>query len=999
MTVTPWWDVISLRDEVASGAGQIDDVQMSLFGALNGTVLYSDPGYYGEITHPTADLIDLMGKIAVRLGVSGKGSEQAKAVWRLDQGMGGGKSHGLVGMWHLASHTAEFLATEIGLKAMASARKLAGTWTVADDIQNPLCVVLSCDNMTPGKADVATDGPAVTLGERCLWRLVERDGSKYEEHRERINSTNKKEIQAAIESSGRPVLILVDEVMDYLRVVAATDEALLAKDMSFLRGLLDCANEAQNCVVVMVMIASENDTIQLSLKGQEARDELNALLIRNGRTAAVTGGGDFADIIRRRLFATETDETVVSETAAEFLRVMNSSWKVDVLTKLDWARADDFKRGVARCYPFHPSLIDLAEHEWSAHTGFQRVRSTIQIFATTVYAHTKRAKAGGWVPALIGPGDLPLSNPDVVNAVLTSGLLEDDRIVSSYREIAGTEVVDTTDSRGTARERDIARTGGFSSINPRASERLGTALFLYSVSPRPRGQQGATEPELKAATFVPSTAYQPSDADVVFAELQDPSSGFVTLDSLPGRGGQPGRHYFSTRQTINMLIKAQRAMVSEPDRDAVLADRAWELVKSGPFNATIRIETPPATDGLGLVDILAAGGIDDARKTRLLVLDPRRFSLLNGIDQETQTAVRAALGVGEEKLPTAWASSAVFVCVNTQRRSQARNLASEYEARRRVAALEAVRSDSDMKEKADLEVKEARDRFDKGIRAAYQHILYLTEDGEGNRLLENIRLDGDNETALHGDLVWAALHGKDKAFGHGEFNTQALLHQLRESDLGKPLSEIRDSFWNAPRLPLLHSGEGELRTAIYGAVKAGELVLMDGSGNPYTAHSEAEINLQSNSIRLVKAGDQTKVVVPNVAGMSLVAATAAIESAGLMVSASGAGNVTTQAPFAGAQLEPGAVVSLTAAVGGGIKDGGNAKAASEYQVKISTITSIDDTTKRNALRLLITQLANAIDTTASHIRLTVEVTVPAETKEILEDAAKSAGASASSTEI
>src|SRR5437588_130673 len=126
MMTSPWWESMSLRDEVASGAGQIDDVQMSLVNAIKGTVPYSEARYYGEITHPTADLVDLIGKIAVRLGVAGKGSEQAKAVWRLDQGMGGGKSHGLVGMWHLAAHTADFIATEVGERALASARSLAG---------------------------------------------------------------------------------------------------------------------------------------------------------------------------------------------------------------------------------------------------------------------------------------------------------------------------------------------------------------------------------------------------------------------------------------------------------------------------------------------------------------------------------------------------------------------------------------------------------------------------------------------------------------------------------------------------------------------------------------------------------------------------------------------------------------------------------------------------------------------------------------------------------
>lgn len=996
MTLTPWWKAVTLRDEVASGAGQIDDVQMSLFNAVKGSVLYADASYYGEITHPTADLVDLMGKVSVRLGVAGKGSEQAKAVWRLDQGMGGGKSHGLVGMWHLAAHTDDFARTELGQKIVVSARSQAGTWAVADDLHKPLCVVLSCDNMTPGKGDVALDGPAVTLGERCLWRLVERDGARYEEYREKINSTNKDVIQAAIESSGRPVLILIDEVMDYLRV-AATDETLLAKDMAFLRGLLDSANEAKNCVVVMVMIASDNDTMQLSPKGQNARDELNGLLVRNGRTAAVTGGGDFADIIRRRLFVDEPSTEVISETTTAFLGVMGGRWETDAFSKLDWAKADDFKRSIGRCYPFHPALIDLAEHEWSAHTGFQRVRSTIQIFATTVYAHTKRAEAGQWVPALIGPGDLPLSNPDVVNAVLTSGLLEDDRIVSSYREIAGTEVVDTTDARGTAREKDLARTEGFAPINPRASERLGTALFLYSVSPRPRGLQGATDPELEAATFVPNVSYQPSDADVVFAELQDPSSGFVTLDSLR-RAGQQARHFFSTRQTINMLIKAQRAMVSETDRDKILADRAQDLAKSGPF-VLVPVVTPPEDDGKTPLDILAAAGIDDARKTRLVVLDPRRFSLLNGVDQETRAAVRAALGVGENKLSAAWASSAVFVCVNTQRRAQARNLASEYEARRRVADLDAVRTDSDMKEKADIEVKEAKDRLDKAIRAAYQHIIYLSEDSDGVRSEETIRLDADNESALHGDLVWAALRGKDKAFGQGEFNAQALLHQLRDSDYGKPLSEIRDAFWNAPRLPLLHGGEPELKRAIFAAVQAGDLALADGAGNPYTAHSESEINLQSPSIRLVKPGGTITVAVPNVSGMTVATATKTIEGAGLGVSFSGSGNVTQQSPAAGAQVAAGTTITVTASAGGGGAGAGGAGAPAEYQVKISTITSIEDQPHRDALRLLLTQIANAVDDGASHLRLSVEVTVEGATKDSLENAADNARASASVTDL
>src|ERR1700728_1726564 len=95
-SVTPWWKALKLRQEILGASGQIDDVQMSLFRAVHGKGTdrppYAGAEYYGEITHPTERLIDLLAEIAVRIG----GSDdylKARAVTRLDQGMGGGKSH------------------------------------------------------------------------------------------------------------------------------------------------------------------------------------------------------------------------------------------------------------------------------------------------------------------------------------------------------------------------------------------------------------------------------------------------------------------------------------------------------------------------------------------------------------------------------------------------------------------------------------------------------------------------------------------------------------------------------------------------------------------------------------------------------------------------------------------------------------------------------------------------------------------------------------------
>ena len=148
---------------------------------------------------------------------------------------------------------------------------------------------------------------------------------------------------------------------------------------------------------------------------------------------------------------------------------------------------------MARCYPFHPSLIRLAEEEWSQHAGFQRVRSTIQVFAATVYELAERGGRGEWAPQLIGPGDLPLSARSVRDSLLDSGLVTDHRTGASLREIAAAEVADPDHpERGTARRLDLHREPvGWNSNNPRAAERAATALFVYSVCPRPGGRRDA----------------------------------------------------------------------------------------------------------------------------------------------------------------------------------------------------------------------------------------------------------------------------------------------------------------------------------------------------------------------------------------------------------------------------------------------------------------------------------------------------------------------------
>lgn len=852
--VTPWWEVLKLRDEVVHASGSIDDVQMSLFQAVHGTVNdrppYAEAPYFGQITHPSPLFTDLMAKVAVRLG-GGVRHSRSQALWRLDQAMGGGKSHGLIGLFHLAKNPRALSATDIGRDTFARAAQILDEVLPAD-LNKPQVVVLACDNMTAGKGSAEFDGPAHTLHERFLWRLFGGDNTLYLRYRD--GYADKHRIVEALTAVGRPVLILVDEILDYVRQLSLTENADLAiKDMAFLRALLDSVNDVPNVAAVVVMIASEADNIDLDEAGQKRRQELDDLLIRNGETATINDNTDFAAILRRRLFDGIAPGEVLKATATAFTSKMTGSWRTKVFDLVPTTGSPDFPEEVARCYPFHPQLMAMAEQEWAKLAGFQRVRSTIRIFAATAHSQYQRGKRGAWAPLLIGPGDLPLSDPTVREAVINSGLIVDTRTQANYRQIASADIVAADDKKGAAREVDRARTDGIiAPINPRAAERAATCLFLCSVvGARAGGRQGATEAELKAAMFVPDASYPVGEADTVIAELLDvDGGGLSSVEQLAGKGGQAPRLFMSTRRTLNMLVKAARSSVTDEDRDRELAKTAERLAATGPFKTKMFVQADLTCDPLG---VLSAAGIDDARTTRLVVLDPRQFSLLNGIEKDTREAIQAVMGLGDNRVPVQWASSAVLAVINTQGRAAARGAASAYLAWERVAGMDAVRADDELADQARTDRTEARRYLDSAVRRAFRHFVYLGEGDQPDqpRVDRTVAFEPEsNQSSLDGTAVWKSLVAQGKAFDVSELTAKALLHNLDQNDYGRPLDELRDLFWSSPRLPLLPAGELDLQRAIFEAVKGRQLRLVGTDDLDRVVTRPGDIAVGSSGLRL-----------------------------------------------------------------------------------------------------------------------------------------------------
>lgn len=284
----------------------------------------------------------------------------------------------------------------------------------------------------------------------------------------------------------------------------------------------------------------------------------------------------------------------------------------------------------------------------------------------------------------------------------------------------------------------------------------------------------------------------------------------------------------------------------------------------------------------------------------------------------------------------------------------------EYVAWTHVVDNAAVKADDDMKADAADKRSAARKVMDDAVRRAYQHIVYLGRgDGGEGRADKEFRFEQDNQSALDGSIVWAKLKELGKAVGMGEFTAKALLHNLVDADYSRPLDEVRDLFWSAPRMPLLSGGDADLQRAIFEAVVDGSLRLVGDDGTERVVTKASEIGVGSASLRLARP--------------------AARESE----------------PEPEGEPEPGPGPGP----GPGPEPGGY-PSSPDVQLKVSLNTNLEDVGRRTAVFKLLDDLAAAVDSQeASHIQMSVSVVVPQKKADGLTARTQAAGGTANSTPL
>lgn len=579
------------------------------------------------------------------------GGESGDRIISLQTAFGGGKTHTLVALWHLAKHAerlkdsphAEGLRKAIGAQLP---EKVKGVAVFTNQ---------TCD---------ATQGRQVEDGVhlRTLWgELAYQLGGKALYERVRANDESQRVPQGIfvdILRAAAPCLILLDELADYCvgaAPVPVGDTSLADQTVSFIQQLTEAVQQVPGAVVVATLPASKYEVAQ-SEKGQEAFVTLEKRFQRLGADVKPVADEEIYEVVRARLF-----ESIAPESEPDYPRKVAQAYQAmyaahggEVPSE---ATKGTYRELIERAYPFHPLLIDALYTRWGSHPDFQRTRGVLRLLASIVGDLWKRRQASTETQHLIQPCHVRWSI-DALQAALT-------RLWGpAYQSVAAADVVGERSNAGIF---DEERGGDYRS--EAIGQGLASAILLGSFGGQ-GGRSGFSSKDLKLACSKQDVNWNYTDG----ALLELENRCFYLHTATAGSLGK--RYWFGTKPTLNKLVvQYRRQMAKDTFDEAILDDLRSEAQKGALAGATWRVIVNPGED------------LPEQKSLTLLVLPPSLAWDENGgakdAIQERVKAISTRCG-GKDHLYR----NTLLSLVGT-----ARGLSKLRQAYRERAALEAVRAD------------------------------------------------------------------------------------------------------------------------------------------------------------------------------------------------------------------------------------------------------------------------------------------------------------------
>ena len=389
----PWHQDCRLREDVRMGSTGAAEFAADLQSVRTGKApqVYADPAAFFARTYPTHNLRGLVRDVLLRLE-----GREGRPVLRLQVAYGGGKTHALLSLLHLAEHGRE-LASDPTVRQFLD---FAGL----QEAPAARVALLPFDqfDVEEGLTAYAPDGRsrrvrtpwgalAYQLGGDAGLARVARHEADYVSPAEPVLA----ELLGLPAAQGLATLVLVDEAVWYGSQAVHQDPRRLGVLRDFFQVLTQAATRQPRTALVATLVSSDvyaHDPTALSVL-----QALEAVFGRVTETAEPVVREDVAEILRRRLFEAVAPEAARRAATDAFFAALAGL----PLRQAQTAQAA-YDRMLAS-YPFHPDLIEVLYQKWSQlpGAGLQRTRGSLRLMALALRAAEGR-DPGAWV----GPGTL-----------------------------------------------------------------------------------------------------------------------------------------------------------------------------------------------------------------------------------------------------------------------------------------------------------------------------------------------------------------------------------------------------------------------------------------------------------------------------------------------------------------------------------------------------------------------------------------------------------------
>jgi len=540
----PWTDLVKLHPDVEGGALTeavfAIDLGAIASGDPNVPVVNRDPEAFFRATYLTADLQKLLEEVLASLA----GKSGYNRVLKLRTPFGGGKSHTLAALLHAARHPR---ALDLVPEAKGFARP-----------KNVAVAVFDGEKFDALNGKELDGGRTIrTMWGWLAWQIdPEKAFPIVAQHDEDRVAPGGDVIRDLLTkgAGGRPVLILLDEVLKYMEraaAVAVLDSTLQRQAKDFFQNLTVEVSGSTNAALVYSLTWSARE----ALGNVALLAEIDKLAARVDQLREPVSGDEILPILQRRLLGAPPDPSVAAEVATAYQEVVTGMRRAHAETPAERQQAEEEGRllrdRMRAAYPFHPALIDVMRERWTAVDAFQRTRGALRFLASCMHS----LKRNGGAQPLLGPGDVPLKDVDV-----RVKLLKELGVQNDYDPVITADIEGPNARAKRIDERMARETPALASVKP--ATRLATAILLYSFGGLRREGSGdaetlppgVTESELLAACVGPDL--DNITATAVLSELRN-ACLYLHYDGV--------RYCFKKDPNVTKLIEDAEQSVSREE--------------------------------------------------------------------------------------------------------------------------------------------------------------------------------------------------------------------------------------------------------------------------------------------------------------------------------------------------------------------------------------------------------------------------------------------------